>query len=103
MGTSGQKYLTIEAVRKSVAVDLDSTIHVRSTTSVSTDPENAGPASDVLGVYLSIGPLSMSMSTAEAMNIALALMDTVAYYREKKAEALEHYEAMARNAQQGRA
>jgi len=100
MGTNDQRYLTIETIRKTVTVDVDSEVSVRSSGTVSTDPTLADPSADPLGIYVSIGPLSMSMSTEEAMNLAAALAETATFFREKKAAALAHYQQMARNAQQ---
>lgn len=100
MGTNESSYLTIDRFRQTVTVYPDQRIEVSSTGSVSTTEELRDPASDLVGVYVTVGPLSMAISTEEALQFAAALTEAALFYREKKVAALEHYEAMAREAQQ---
>lgn len=100
MGTNDQPYLTIETIRKTVKVDLDSEVSISSSSMVSTDQYRADPDSDYSGIHVSFGPLVMTMSTEEALNFAAALTEAATFYREKKAAALAHYQQMARDARQ---
>lgn len=100
MGTNESSYLTIDRFRQTVTIDLYHRIEVSSAVTVSTTEELRGPASDVIGVYVTVGPLSMAISSEEALQFAAALTEAALFYREKKVAALEHYEAMAREARQ---
>lgn len=101
MDTSEPSYLNIEACRKAVTIDGEHLIQVRSSAMVSTDIERRGMDCDLSGVHLWTGPFSMTMSTQEALDIASAITEAALFYREKKADALAHYKAMARDAKAG--
>jgi hypothetical protein len=63
--------------------------------------ERYGPSTDLVDVHLSIGPMSMPLTSQEALDLATALTEAALFYREKKADALAHYEAITRDAQAG--
>lgn len=98
MQTEKPSYLSIETTRKTVTVEFDHMVEVRSSATALVDYPS--PDADLTGVHVSVGPMSMTLSTTEALNIATALTEAALFYREKKAAALEHYEALAREAQQ---
>jgi hypothetical protein len=101
MDNSKLGYLPIKSTRKTVTVSHNHTATAISGYTVNTDPEYRAADADLLGVHLDIGPVSMGLTSQEALNLATALTEAALFYREKKADALAHYEAMARDAKAG--
>lgn len=101
MDSSDKSYLEIATVRKTVTIDVDHQVHAESSSYVGTREWQRGAGADLTGVTLFFGPSKMIMSTQEAIDLATAITEAALFYREKKADALAHYEAMARDAKAG--
>jgi hypothetical protein len=99
MDTSKLAYLSIQSTRKTVTVSQNHIATAISGYTVNTAPEYRAAGADIVGVHLDVGPMSMVLTSQEALDLATALTEAALFYREKKADALAHYEAMALDAQ----